>query len=153
MLARWDPFQEMMTLRNAVDRLFDASMTPLDSTRPLAWGLPLDVIENEDAYLVKANLPGIQPDDIEITFTDNVLTIKGEMKSEDEVKEARYHMRERRYGAFSRSITLGDRVNGEKIQASYDSGVLTLSLPKAEEARPKRIEIKPAGKMIEAKVK
>jgi HSP20 family protein len=143
----------MMTLRNAVDRLFDASMTPLDSTRPLAWGLPLDVIENEDAYLVKANLPGIQPDDIEITFTDNVLTIKGEMKSEDEVKEARYHMRERRYGAFSRSITLGDRVNGEKIQASYDSGVLTLSLPKAEEARPKRIEIKPAGKMIEAKVK
>jgi HSP20 family protein len=143
----------MMTLRNAVNRLFDASMTPLDSTRPLAWGLPLDVIENEDAYLVKANLPGIQPDDIEITFTDNVLTIKGEMKSEDEVKEARYHMRERRYGAFSRSITLGDRVNGEKIQASYDSGVLTLSLPKAEEARPKRIEIKPAGKMIEAKVK
>ena len=143
MLARWDPFQEMMTLRNAVDRLFDASMQPLDSTtRPLGWGMPLDVIENEDAFLVKANIPGINPNDIEITFTNNVLTIKGEVKGEEEVKETRYHMRERRYGAFSRSISLGDRVNGDKISASYENGVLALSLPKAEEVRPKTITVK-----------
>jgi HSP20 family protein len=154
MLARWDPFQEMMTLRNAVDRLFDASMQPLDTTtRPLAWGMPLDVIENEEAYLVKANIPGIDPKDIEITFTNNVLTIKGEVKSEEEVNETRYHMRERRFGAFSRSISLGDRINSDKIAAAYENGVLTLSLPKAEEIKPKRIEIKPAGKVIEAKVK
>lgn len=153
MLARWDPFQEMMTLRSAVDRLFDASMQPLDATRPLAWGMPLDVVEDGDAYRVKANIPGIDPKDIEITFTDNVLTIKGELKSEEEVKETRYHMRERRYGAFSRSISLGDRVNGDKISASYENGVLTLTLPKAEESKPKRIEIKSSGKVIEAKVK
>ena len=154
MLVRWNPYHEMMTLRHAVDQFVDTSMTPLDSTsRPLAWGMPLDVVENEDVYLVKANIPGIDPNDIEITFTDNVLTIKGEMKSEEEVKETRYHMRERRYGAFSRSISLGDRVNGDKISASYENGVLTLSLPKAEEVKPKRIEIKSAGKVIEAKVK
>jgi len=154
MLVRWNPYHEMMTLRQAVDQFVDTSMTPLDSTtRPLAWGMPLDVVENEDAYLVKANIPGIDPKDIEITFTDNVLTIKGELKSEDEVNEPRYHMRERRYGAFSRSISVGDRINGDKITASYENGVLTLSLPKAEEAKPKRIEIKPVGKVIEAKVK
>lgn len=153
MLTRWDPIQEMMTLRNAVDRLFDASMNPLDASRPLTWGLPLDVSEDEDAYFVRANIPGINPDDIEITFTDNVLTIKGELQSEDEVKETRYHLRERRYGAFSRSITLGDRIQGDKIQAAYENGVLTLTLPKAEEAKPKRIAVKPAAKVIEAKVK
>lgn len=153
MLARWDPLNEMMTLRNAVDRLFDASMNPLDATRQMAWGLPLDVFENEDAYVVKANIPGIHPDDIDITFTNNVLTIKGELKSEQEVDEKNYHMRERRFGTFSRSLTLGDRVNGDKIQASYENGVLTLNLPKAEESKPKRIAIKSAGKVIEAKVK
>jgi HSP20 family protein len=154
MITRWDPFQEVMTLRNAVERLFDASMGSADATtRPLAWGMPLDVVEEGDAYIVKANIPGINPEDIDITFTDNVLTIKGEMKSDDEVKENRYHMRERRYGAFSRSISLGDRINGDNISAAYDNGVLSLTLPKAEESKPKRIEIKPNGKVIEAKVK
>jgi HSP20 family protein len=154
MLTRWDPFQEMMTLRNAVDRLFDASITTGDAnTRPLAWGMPLDVIEEGDAYIVKANIPGINPDDIEITFTGNVLTIKGEMQREDEIKENRYHMRERRYGSFSRSISLGDRINGDNISAAYDNGVLSLTLPKAEEAKPKRISVKPNGKVIEAENK
>ena len=154
MLVRWNPYHEMMALRHAVDQYVDPSMNPLDSTTlPLAWGMALDVVENEDAYLVKANIPGIDPKDIEITFTDNVLTIKGELKSEEEVKENRYHMRERRYGAFSRSISFGDHVNGDKITASYENGVLTLSLLKAEESKPKRIEIKPNGKVIEAKIK
>jgi HSP20 family protein len=154
MLVRWSPYNEMMSLRDAVDRLFDANMTPQESaSRPLAWGMPLDVVENEDVYTVKANIPGINPSDIEITFNDNVLTIKGELKSEEEVKDSRYHMRERRYGAFSRSISLGDHINGDKITATYENGVLILSLPKAEEIKPKRIEIKPAGKVIEAKVK
>ena len=154
MLVRWNPYHEMMALRHAADQFVDTSMTSLDSTtRPLSWGMPLDVVENEDAYLVKANIPGIDPKDIEITFTDNVLTIKGEQQSEDEVKENRYHMRERRYGAFSRSISISDRINSDKITASYENGVLTLSLPKAEEAKPKHIEIKHNGKVIEAKVK
>jgi HSP20 family protein len=152
MLTRWDPFQEMITLRNAVDRLFDSAYGSSPTGQPVTWGLALDVIEQEDEFLVKASIPGINPDDLEITFTDNVLTIKGETKAEEEVKEANYHLRERRYGSFARSISLGSRITTEKIQANYENGVLTLHLPKAEEVKPKRIAIKPS-KMIEAKAK
>lgn len=149
MLTRWDPFQEMVSLRNAVDRLFDSSLG-LSETRPVAWGLPLDVIEENEAYIVKASIPGINPDDLEITFTDNTLTIKGQTQADEERKDARYHLRERRFGSFVRSITLGSRVEGDKIQAAYDQGVLTLTLPKAEEVKPKRIAIHPT-KMLEGK--
>jgi HSP20 family protein len=151
MLTRWDPFQEMITLRNAVDRLFDTAYGP-STAQPVTWGLALDVIEQEDEFLVKASVPGINPDDLEITFTDNVLTIKGETKAEEEIKDANYHLRERRFGSFARSISLGSRITADKIQANYENGVLTLHLPKAEEVKPKRIPIK-ASKMIEAKVK
>lgn len=152
MLTRWDPFQEMINLRSAVDRLFDTSFGPADHQQPTSWGLALDVIEKEDEFLVKASVPGINPDDLDITFTDNILTIKGETKSEEEKNEGAYHLRERRYGSFSRSITLGSKITADKIQADYDNGVLTLHLPKAEEVKPKRISIKPT-KMIEGKVK
>jgi HSP20 family protein len=152
MLTRWDPFQEMITLRNAVDRLFDTTFAPSVNGQPVTWGLALDVLEQEDEFLVKASVPGINPDDLEITFTDNVLTIKGETKAEEEVKEANYHLRERRYGVFTRSLSLGSRITADKIQANYENGVLTLHLPKAEEDKPKRIAIKPS-KMIEAKAK
>ena len=152
MLTRWDPFQEMITLRNAVDRLFDSTYGTSSTGQPVTWGLALDVIEQEDEFLVKASIPGINPDDLEITFTDNVLTIKGETKAEEEVKEGNYHLRERRYGSFARSISLGSRITADKIQANYENGILTLHLPKAEEVKPKRIAIKPS-KMIEAKAK
>ncbi len=151
MLTRYDPFQEMLSLRNVVDRFFDGSLNQLEnSTRPVSWGLPLDVIETDDAFVVKASIPGIDPDQVEVTFTDNVLTLKGEIKSEDEVKDSRYHVRERRYGSFARSISLGSRIDGDKIQAEYSHGVLTLTLPKAEELKPRRIAVK-AGKVIEAR--
>lgn len=152
MLTRWDPFQEMITLRNAVDRLLDNTISPLASQQPTTWGLALDVIEKDDEFVVKASVPGIKPDDLEITFTDNTLTIKGQTQEDQEVKEANYHLRERRFGSFSRSITLNSHINADKIQANYDNGVLTLTLPKAEEVKPKRIAIKSA-KMIEGKVK
>ena len=153
MLTRWDPFQELITLRNAVDRLFDTSIVPSSgSQQPSTWGLALDVVEEEDEFLVKAPVPGINPDDLEITFTDNVLTIQGETKAEEEKDEGSYHLRERRYGSFSRSISLGSHITADKIQANYENGVLILHLPKAEEVKPKRISIKPA-KMIEGKVK
>jgi HSP20 family protein len=153
MLTRWDPFQELITLRNAVDRMFDTSLIPSSgSPQSITWGLALDVVEKEDEFLVKASVPGINPDDLDITFTDNVLTIKGETKSEDEKDEGAYHLRERRYGSFSRSISLGSHITADKIQANYENGVLTLHLPKAEEVKPKRISIKPS-RMIEGKVK
>jgi HSP20 family protein len=141
----------MIQLRNAVDRLFDSTVNPL-SAQPTTWGLALDVVEKDDEFLVKASVPGVNPDDLEITFTDNVLTIQGETKSEEEVKDARYHLRERRFGSFSRSISLGSRIAADKIQADYENGVLILHLPKAEEVKPKRINIHTA-KMIEGKVR
>jgi HSP20 family protein len=153
MLTRWDPFREMYTLRKTVDRLFETSLSDLESTsEPMACGLPLDVVENDDSFVVRASVPGIDPDDIEITFTDNVLTINGTTQVEEETEKPRYHMRERRYGSFSRSITLGTRVEGDDIEARYNNGVLELTLPKAEEVKAKRIEIK-HPRMIDAKAK
>ena len=153
MLTRWDPVKDMLNLRNTVDRLFETTLNDLDATtQTLSWGLPLDVIEKDDVFTVKASVPGMDPDDLEITFSDNVLTIKGEVKSEEEVKEARFHIRERRYGSFARSISLGSRIQGDKIEARYENGVLELTLPKSDEVKPKRIQIHPA-KMIDAKSK
>ena len=153
MLTRWDPFRDMLSMRRAMDRLFDRALEPSWSETP-AWDLALDVVENKDEFLVKASLPGINPDDLEITFTDNVLTIKGETKEDKEVKEEQYHLRERRQGMFSRSISLPNRVKSDAIEASYDAGVLTLKLPKIEEVKPKRIAINISGsKMIEGKSK
>jgi HSP20 family protein len=154
MLTRWDPFQEMWNLRSAVDRLFDSSLGLQSGwQQPEAWGLALDIVENKDEFLVKASLPGMNPDDLEITYTQNLLTIKGELKAEEEVKDAQYHLRERRYGSFTRSVTLPAKVNAEKIDAKYENGVLTLHLPKAEEVKPKRISIHASSpKVIEGKV-
>src|SRR3990172_5253062 len=137
MLTRWDPFHEMLNLRNTVDRFFETTLNDLNvTTQPMAWGLPLDVIENDDAFVVKASVPEINPDDLEIIFNDNVLTIKGSTKTQDEVKDTLYHLRERRFGSFSRSISLGARVRSEAIQARCENGVLTLTLPKSEEIKP-----------------
>ncbi len=152
MLTRWDPFQEMLNLRRTVDRLFDNVGTDHEWAQPGMWGLAVDVVENKDDFVVKASVPGINPDDIDISYADDTLTIKGEIKSDNEVKENQYHLRERRYGSFARSVTLPTKIKGDAIEASYQNGVLTLRLPKAEEVKPKRIAINVGnGKMIEGK--
>lgn len=155
-LTRWDPFREMMGFRSAMDRLFDETfLSPRSIWQPANWELALDVAETDDAFVVKASLPGINPDDLEVTYNANVLTIKGEIKEEKEIEEQRYHLRERRYGSFSRSISLPSSVKADAIEASYSAGVITLNLPKAEEAKPKRIQVNSVSspKMIEGKVK
>ena len=151
MLTRWDPFREMLTLRRAMDRMFDRAIDTDSTWQPVIWDLALDVAENKDEFLVKATIPGINPDDLEITFTDNVLTIKGEAKDDKEIKEEQYHIRERRYGTFTRSITLPNNIKGDNIEASYDAGILTLKLPKIEAVKPKKISIQ-VPKMIESKI-
>lgn len=152
-LTRWDPFREMMSFRSAIDRLFDDAFFSRQANweGQLTWSPALDVAETGDEYLVKASLPGIEPDDLEITYNNNVLTIKGEMQAEREVEEQHYHLRERRTGSFSRSISLPSTVDADHIQASYNAGVLTLHLPKVEEAKPKRIQVRSgeSPKMIE----
>ena len=141
---RWNPAREMMTLRNEFDRLFEnfLDLPQLQENRDLDWGLALDVAENDNTYTIKASVPGISPDDIDITLSDNVLTIKGEFKEEKTVEEEKYHLRERRFGSFGRSVTLPVAVNAEAVEAAYDNGVLTFTIPKADEVKPKRITIK-----------
>ena len=154
-LTRWDPFREMMSLRNAMDCMFDNAIFGSQAGwfRPMTWDLAMDVLEKEDEYLVKASLPGISSDDLEITYNADMLTIKGEVKEEKDVKEHRYHLRERRYGSFSRSVALPSTIKADAIEAIYESGVLTLHLPKAEEAKPKRIQVHvgESTKLIEGK--
>ncbi len=152
MLTRWDPFQEMLNLRRTVDRLFDNAGSDRDWTQPTMWGLAVDMVENKDDLVVKASIPGINPDELDISYSDDTLTIKGEIKEEKDVKEDQYHLRERRYGVFMRSITLPTKIKGDAIEASYQNGVVTLRLPKAEEVKPKRIAIKFGdSKLIEGK--
>jgi HSP20 family protein len=149
-ISHWDPFREMLTMRNAMDRLFQSAASE-NWPETSIWSLALDVVEDEDNYVVKASLPGLNPDDLDITFNNDVLTIKAEIKEEKEVEEKRYHLRERRFGTFMRSLTLPTHINGDAISAAFDSGVLTLTLPKAEEAKPKRIAVTSGARVIEAK--
>ncbi len=152
-LSRRDPFREMMTLRSAVDRLFDNALFQTEGVWQPDWRLAMDVMENDDEYVVQASIPGVNPDDLDITFNNDVLTIKGEVKAEQDKEGERYHLRERRYGKFTRSISLPGPVNADQIQAEYDAGILTLHLPKAEEAKPKRITVKSGSNVINGKVK
>jgi HSP20 family protein len=154
-LTRWDPFREMMTLRNWMDRWMDTPLGTVSAWQPTTWDLALDVAETDEDFVVKASLPGITPEDLEITYNNNLLTIKGEVKEEKDVEEQRYHLRERRYGSFTRSISLPSSVKADSIEANYEAGVLTLHLPKAEEAKPKRIPVHSANapQMIEGKAK
>jgi HSP20 family protein len=142
-LIRWEPAREMMTLRDAMDRLFDDAFT-----RPLRlnegnWSIPaVDMYQTDDEIVVKAAIPGIKADDVQINVTGETLTIKGEMKEKEEVKEKAYHLREQRWGTFERSIVLPTDVVADKAKAEFENGVLTITLPKAEEVRPKSISIK-----------
>ncbi len=141
-LTRWEPMRDMVTMRDFVDRFFNE---PFFSRRSLLEGFnspALDMYETENEVVVKAALPGVKPDDIQISVTGDVLTIRGEVKKDEEVKNANYQMRERSYGAFSRSIPLPTSIVADRAKAEFESGILTLTLPKAEEVRQKTIAVK-----------
>ncbi|RIK34712.1 MAG: heat-shock protein Hsp20 [Chloroflexi bacterium] len=142
-LVRWNPFAEMIDLRQRMDQLLGESWRSMEDWQPEGGAVPLalDIKEDENKYTVQASIPGIKPDDLDITVHDHMLTISGEMKHEEEKKGEQYHLRERRYGKFMRSVNLPAAVNSEKAEASFENGVLTLQLPKSEEARPKRISV------------
>lgn len=150
-LTRWNPFQEMMTLTNQFDRLFENAFTvrqPWFAAQQRIWGLDLDVRETGDGYVVKASVPGFDPEQIDVTLDRNVLTIKGQLDREELEEDEIYHLRERRYGQFSRSITLPGDVIAEEVQANIDLGVLTVYIPKHESSKPKRIPVQGAQKMV-----
>lgn len=149
-MMRWEPYSDAVSLREAMDQLFESALVGLGSSAGnrgghQGWYVPVDVTENEDYFVIEASLPGINPDDLNITVQENVLTLAGEMKQQEEKKEQRYHLRERRFGSFTRSIMLPTVVKASDVQAEYTDGILRLTLPKAEEARPRRIQVKTGG--------
>jgi HSP20 family protein len=142
-IERWDPFREMISLRDAMNSLFQESFVRPGGALAAsgATALPLDVSETENEFVIKASLPGVKPEDVHITVHGDTLSIRGESKAEDEKKGQNWLVRERRLGAFQRSVALHAPVNSDKAHAQYDHGVLTLTLPKAEEAKPRQIKI------------
>jgi HSP20 family protein len=140
-LIRWEPMREMMTLREAMDHLFDDAFT-----RPISvnnWGIPaIDMYQTDDNVVVKAALPGFKTDDVQISVTGDVLTLKGEFRQNGDVKDATYHLKEQRYGTFERSLSLPSGVQADKAKAEFENGILTITMPKAEQARPKMITVK-----------
>lgn len=130
-----------VNLFDEFDRMFERPLArPTMSAN--TWNVAVDVLENEDAYVVKASIPGVSSDNIELTLEDNVLFLKGEIKADETVENEKYHLRERRFGTFSCSIRFPVAVNSNAVEATYENGILTLNVPKAEEVKPKRIEIK-----------
>lgn len=141
-LIRWEPAREMMTLREAMDRLFDDAFTrPISMTGNLS--LPaVDMFQTDDELVVKAAVPGVKPGDVQISVTGDVLSIKGEAKLKEENKDKAWHIREQRWGSFERRIMLPTDVVADKARAEFEDGILTITLPKAEEVRPKTITVK-----------
>jgi HSP20 family protein len=144
-LMEWRPFREVTKLRREMDRLwedyFGAGRRGLKSLET-EWAPAVDISEGDDKITVKAEIPGLEAKDIDISLSGDVLTIKGEKKSEREEKQENYHLVERNYGSFSRSLRLPGTVEADKIEAAYKQGVLTIACPKKEEAKPKAIDIK-----------
>jgi HSP20 family protein len=152
-ITRWNPFGffgsdealgGMPSLRQAMDRLFEDAFV-----RPTSWpgwtggeqALALDLYETDEHCVIKAAIPGVRPEDVEVTVQGNVLTIRGHSESEDEQKKGSYHLRERRYGSFFRQLQLPVSVDTDKAEAKFDNGILTLRLPKTEDARERRIQV------------
>jgi HSP20 family protein len=143
----------MNRMRRMVDRVYNEDVAQRENELDQAASpLALDVIEKDDAYMVKATVPGIDPNDLEITYTNKILTIQGELKNENVQEGERFHIRERFSGKFYRQLRLPMPVQEDAISANYENGVLTLTLPKSEELKPKRISVQ-ASQMIEAEAK
>lgn len=154
-IVRWDPVREVMSMRNQMDRLmsdvFSAPATWQNDEYAGFMRLALDVSESDENYTVYASVPGINPEDLDISFSENTLTIKGETKAEHVDESEKWHLRERRFGSFMRSITLPTAINADNIDAHFENGTLTLTLPKAEEVKPRRISVNVGnGKVVES---
>lgn len=148
-IVRWEPFRDLMSLQDRMNRLFDESFrgasrsgaTDDDWALGGSWAPAVDIYEQEGNIVLKAELPGVDSKDVDIRLENNVLTLRGERKLDTEVKRENYHRVERAYGSFTRSFTLPTVVDQEKIKADYRDGVLRVTLPKREEAKPKQISI------------
>lgn len=144
-ITRWDPFGEMVSLRQAMDRLVEDSFvspTSWRSVRGEQLNPALDVHETQDEIVVTASLPGMKPEDVEITITGQTLSLRGELKEDETVEREQYLYRERRFGSFHRQVQLPTRVEGDRAEATFENGLLRLAIPKAEEVKPRQIQIR-----------
>ncbi len=152
-IVRWNPVRDLATFPSDIlgmqremnrmfDRFFRGGTVDDGDLNPSAWLPAVDLIENDDAYIAKVELPGVSKDDVKITLQDNSLTIRGEKKEERETKESNYHRLERSYGSFQRSLDLPGSVKSDKVAAEYKDGILTITLPRAEESKRKQIDVK-----------
>jgi HSP20 family protein len=154
-IVRWEPFRELNTLQNEMNRLFN---TVFDAPSPAnggstlrRWMPAMDLVETDDHFVLRADLPGMSQDDVKIEFEDGTLTVSGERKAEHESKNEGYYRVERAFGSFSRSLTLPRGIDAEAVTANFENGVLEIRIPKPEERKPRRIEIgSDAPKTIEA---
>ena len=142
-LVRWEPMRELNTLQSEMNRLFNTFFDEGGDTgaAPRRWAPAVDLIEREDSLVLKADLPGLSEDDVQVEVRDGVLTISGERKAEHEDKQNGYYRVERSFGRFSRSLQLPEGVDADKIGASFENGVLQVTIPKPEQRQPRRIEI------------
>jgi len=146
-IVRWEPFRDLVTLQDRMNRIFDDAFRGSRGASEEEWALGgswapvVDIHEQDGNLVLKAELPGIDPKDVDVRVENNVLTLRGERKLDSEVKRENYHRVERSYGSFSRSFTLPSVVDTDKIKAEFKDGVLRLVLPKKEEAKPKQISI------------
>ena len=153
-IVRYDPFRDLRSLQNEMNRLFSSTFSGGGGESDLmrgAWSPSVDIFENKDQVVIEAELPGLKPEDVEISIENNLLTIHGERKFEKKDENDNFHRVERSYGAFTRSFTLPPTVTSENAQAEFENGVLRLTLAKREEAKPRRIEIKAGSQQTQAK--
>jgi HSP20 family protein len=144
-IIRWEPFRDLVSTQDRFNQLFNDTFARAfgdkQEVSSRAWIPPVDIYENGDSLVLKAELPGINPGDMEIHVEDNTLYLKGERKFEKEVKEENLHRVERSYGTFTRTFALPNTIDADKVKAEYQSGILTLTMPKREEAKPRTIKI------------
>ena len=140
-IVRWDPTREVDSLQTEVNRLFDTFFGGRPANGIRRWVPPMDLVETDDHLVLKADLPGLDTDDVNIEVKDGVLTVSGERKTEHEERTDGYYRVERSFGGFSRSMALPEHVDAARINASFDKGVLEVRIPKPEERKPHRVEI------------
>src|ERR1700757_936578 len=150
-ITRFEPVRGVFSLQDQINRLFNEAFDrSSDEANLTAWAPAVDIFETEHELVVKADLPDIKPEELDIRVENNILTIRGERKFEKQVNEDHYLRVERSYGSFSRSFSLSNTVNTEAIKADYQNGVLTLSIPKREEAKPKQVQVRGEGPAMAA---
>jgi len=143
-IIRWDPFRDIVTLREKMNRLFEDAVTHRGEEKDLtssSWAPAVDIYEDENQLVLSAEVPGIEEKDVEIKIEDSTLVIQGERKMEKETKEENYHRIERAYGSFYRSFTLPNYIDQEKIHAEHENGVLKITMPKKSELKPRKVKI------------